>query len=245
MSIFDKMAANKTLKKNLAKAKAVVPNQQKSNEDFPGADGEYHFRWMKLREWEAKKTGDLYSCFDMVCIDEGEVSKFPMGILIGFVESAAMTVEDKQEQFFETLQLLGVETADLELSDMQKAADVVMAEEHVYLCSVTTSKNKKYKNLRIKEILSDKSEWQKENEAAGDVDPAGDDDSGEDAAVVNPNVADNPSDWEGYTCNYGEYKGLFMGDCNDDAQTVTLTDDDDEVVELDVPWGSVTPIDEE
>ena len=238
------MQANKTLKKNMESAKKVVPNQQKENKDFPGEDGDYHFQWVKLREWEAKKDGALYCCFDLKCLDEGEVENYPMTILIGFTETAQMTIEDKQDQFFETLQLLGVETADLDPNDMEDAVQGVINAKYTYVCSVVTSKDKKYKNIRIKEILAE--EWQGELEEAEEEEGTEDvevEESGDTDSDANPYIDSLPSEWDGYQCNYGSIPGLWISNPDDDALTVDLSNDDDELVGEGVSWSEITPID--
>lgn len=243
MSLFEKMKTDATMKRHLKRAKAVVPNQQSRNEDFPGEDGDYNFDWVKYREWE--KDGTSYVVFEFMCTDEGEQQGFTMSIMVAFLNSAAMTVEDKMDQFFEILKTLGVDVEGTPENKLEQEVLNCASERRAIIGSVTTSKDKKYKNLRIKEYLGagepeapesseDESpdEWQKEKDAVEESEISSEE--------TNPNVDEAPSEWEGY---YGTYEGVkyWIASPDDDAKTVSLQDDDDEVIYEDVDWSLVIP----
>ena len=227
MSIFTAMAKDTRLKKNLKKSQTSVPQQQTKNSDFPGEDGDYPFIWTGFRDGD--KDGVNYTVFEFSCQEEDpeEAYSFQMTIFIMFSDSKHMTVEDKQDQFFETLQLLGIETAGADIKDVEKAVAEMLTERPAYLCSVTTSGE--YKNLNILEAI----------ELEDDGEDGGEGESSEEVEAVNPNIDEDPADWVGYTCIY-ENMQYWIGSVPSEGH-VSLTDSEDVVVYEEVPWALVVP----
>lgn len=245
MSVFAKMKTDPRMKKSVKRAVVSTPDSQSRNEDFPGPDGDYRFIWSKMREWET--AGTSYAVFEFTCTEEGEGDEscegYVMSILIAFEDSAKMTLDDKLNQFMETLQLLGVDTPQLQEVDViEKEAAKAVLERRDVLCSVVTSRDKKYKNVRIKELLEP-------SESEGEVventeEEEGSEVSSEEVTADNPHVDDTPSEWEGYqaTVSDPEDDNLYwIANADDEGKTVDLTNDDEEVIYSYAPWDMVIP----
>jgi hypothetical protein len=154
MSVFEKMAKNSRLKKHAKRAGATVPNQRINNNSFPGDDGEYFMEFIKLNDFETKE-GVACTEFQfrvLSCEGQEEAAGSLLNIFLMFRDDDYNTEEEVLEQFFQTCQLVGVDT---------KSGDIVavsneVKEEAVGRCirgAVVTGKSaKKNKSLYLRGV---------------------------------------------------------------------------------------------
>jgi len=154
MSVFETMAKNARLKKHAKRAGATTPNQRIQNNDFKGEDGEYFMEFVKLNDFETKEK---VACTEfqfrlLSCEGQEDLGGSMLNIFLMFKDDDYNTEEEVLEQFFQTCQLVGVET---------KSGDIVavsneVKEEAVGRCvkgAVVTGKSaKKNKSLYLRGV---------------------------------------------------------------------------------------------
>lgn len=102
-SIFAAMKKQGALAKNMAKAKKVVAVRE-----FDGPDGDYLANLNRVSHYT--KDGALGIVLEFRATEEGETQGQKMVVFFSFKNTDRETVQEVQNRFFETLQLMGIET---------------------------------------------------------------------------------------------------------------------------------------
>ena len=112
-SIFSAMKKNSALAKNMAKAKKVVAVRE-----FDGPDGDYLANLSRVSHYT--KDGTLGIVLEFRATEEGDFQGQKLVVFFSFKNSDRETVTEVQNRFFETLQLMGIET-DIDDDQLDKA----------------------------------------------------------------------------------------------------------------------------
>ena len=131
-SVFAAMRANGALAKNIAKAKKV-----QAVREFDGPDGDYQAVLNRVNHYT--KDGSLGIIFEFRCIDKGDAHDQKMVIFYIFKDNGYRTVQEIQAEFFEALQLMGLET-DIDDAELEKGLNGLIASKAEITLRVKTSK---------------------------------------------------------------------------------------------------------
>ncbi len=112
-SIFAAMKKNSALAKNMAKAKKVTAVRE-----FDGPDGDYLANLNRVSHYT--KDGTLGIVLEFRATEEGDFQGQKLVVFFSFKNSDRETVTEVQNRFFETLQLMGIET-DIDDDQLDKA----------------------------------------------------------------------------------------------------------------------------
>lgn len=246
-SIFTAMKKNATLAKHMAKAKQV-----QAVREFDGPDGDYPSVLSRTSHYE--RDGSLGIVFEFRCTD-GEFAEQKMVIFTSFKANEYRTVHEIQDEFFEMLQLMGVETDcdDAQLDTQLKK--LIDSKSEITLRVKTSKKGAKFINVvglataakevaeteyveevpAEEEIVEETTEEETADEWA--------DETAEEEAVegeveeVVEEEASPPSAWVGYVM---VYKGKEVEVVNADDTTMKVIIKDG-VKKLIVPFSALTP----
>ena len=270
MSIFEKMKKDTRLRSNLKAAKEVSPDDgQISNKDFPGPDGEYIFLWSGYNDFEGK-DGTQYVEFIFTATHDNDqpVVNKKCNIFLAFKDSGKVTMEDVQENFFKTLQQLGIATPNLSPEEIQAAIKDFCGKIKIKAAVVTSKSNSDYRNLYLRTLIEGEVETEetpakpvkkaaktaaptkktptKSSPPAKQAEPEPEDEweEVEEEAEEETEEEDwKPSTSIGYECVYqDETLTVVKGD--DDANTIDL-EDADGAGYVDVPFDDVEWVEEE
>lgn len=244
-SIFAAMKKNATLAKHMAKAKQV-----QAVREFDGPDGDYPSVLSRTSHYE--KDGSLGIVFEFRCT-EGEYAEQKMVIFTIFKKTEYRTVEEIQNEFFEMLQLMGVDTNcdDAQLDAQLKT--LIDNKSEITLRVKTSKKGSKFINVvglataakevaetkYVEETVEEVPEEATEKEAVDEwVDETAEEEAVEEVVeeVVEDEVSP-PSAWVGYAM---VYKGKEVEVLNADDETMKVTIKDG-VKKLIVPFSALTP----
>lgn len=112
-SIFAAMKKNSALAKNMAKAKKVTAVRE-----FDGPDGDYLANLNRVSHYT--KDGALGIVLEFRATEEGDFQGQKLVVFFSFKQTERETVTEVQNRFFETLQLMGIET-DIDDDQLDKA----------------------------------------------------------------------------------------------------------------------------
>ena len=152
MSIWDKQKTDPRLRSGFKAAAESTPNERINNSSFPGEDGEYLFKWTELNDFEGK-DGTTYTefVFQATADNDPEVTGKKCNIFMAWKDSEGMTMEDVQEQFYQNLQLLGIETAGVSAATIESEVKEILAKGITVKAAVVTSKkNSAFRNLFLR-----------------------------------------------------------------------------------------------
>ena len=154
-SIFGEMKKVARLNKNIAKAKKVIAVR-----DFEGPDGDYICKLSRTST--VTKDGVMSVIFEFRVNDGSEMTGQKITIWFSFRDEEVglkRTLEEVQEEFFMTLQLLGIDTEeaseaemDAYLSDLIKSETPVTISVYTSVSKSGKSKGKSYRNFKIKGV---------------------------------------------------------------------------------------------
>jgi hypothetical protein len=131
-SIFAAMKKQGALAKNMAKAKKVVAVRE-----FDGPDGDYLAVLNRVSHYT--KDGTLGIVLEFRAIEDGDTQGQKMVIFYSFKNSDYKTVQEVQNEFFETLQLMGIET-DIDDEQLDAALKALIANKSEITLRVNTGK---------------------------------------------------------------------------------------------------------
>ena len=132
-SVFAAMKKQSALAKNMAKAKKVVAVRE-----FDGPDGDYNSNLTRLSHYT--KDGSLGAVLEFRCIDDGDYTGQKMVIFFSFKTTDRETVQEVQNRFFETIQLVGVSTDVEDDADLDKAINKIITDKDVITLRVKSGK---------------------------------------------------------------------------------------------------------
>jgi hypothetical protein len=201
------MKKNGALAKHMAKAKKVVAVRE-----FDGPDGDYLANLSRVSHYT--KDGSLGIVLEFRATEEGDTQGQKMVLFFSFKTTDREKVQEVQDRFFETLQLLGIDT-DCDDAQLEAALNGIITNKPEITVRVKTGKNGgKFINVvglasAAKEI--DKVEYMEEGITA--VDESGDgteevdewDEVPEDLTPEDSVEVDDPSipsTWVGYAMVY-------------------------------------------
>ena len=221
--IFALMKANKRMAKNVAVAKKVV-----AKKDYSGPEGEVvcHFAGQMAAVFDGVETGILRFTVDGGTPGQEDYNGERIGLFFRFQddEQYGRTVESVQAEFFEAVQLLGVDTISLSEAEIKKAMEALVKNRTPIKIRVTKKKgkgansSKTYTNFRIvgvaqaerdepdysdagDDVIED--EYADDNIPADDVEPDFSDDAEPETDDAEPAADDyNPSDWIDFEVSY-------------------------------------------
>jgi len=151
MSLFDSMAKDQRLKNHFKKATESTPDQRIDNNSFSGADGEYHFTFIKFNDFQTKEKVDCCEFQFRVIHCEGQEEQAGelANIFLMFRDDEYNTKEEVQDRFMQTCQLVGVETAGKNPKQIEKGIASVIGSS--VLGAIVTGKSaKKNKSLYLR-----------------------------------------------------------------------------------------------
>lgn len=131
-SVFAAMKKNAALAKNMAKAKKV-----QAVREFDGPDGDYLTELSRVNHYT--KDGALGIIFEFRATEEGDTQGQKMLVFFIFKQTEYRTVQEVQNEFFETLQLMGIDT-DCDDDQLTTALNAVIASKTTITLRVKTSK---------------------------------------------------------------------------------------------------------
>jgi len=243
-SVFAAMKKQSALAKNMAKAKKVVAVRE-----FDGPDGDYTSNLSRLSHYT--KDGSLGAVLEFRCIDDGEYCGQKMVIFYSFKTTDRETVQEVQNRFFETIQLLGVSTDVEDDSELDKAIGSIISSKDAITLRVKSGKKpgSKFINVvgvsnaaeeieatdyveegteEVEEVATEApeevDEW--EDETAEEVE--------EEEEVEDTNV---PSAWVGYAMLY-KGKEVEVLSANDPEMKCTVKDGTKKII---VPFSALSP----
>jgi hypothetical protein len=201
-SIFAAMKKQGALAKNMAKAKKVVAVRE-----FDGPDGDYLATLNRVSHYT--KDGALGIVLEFRATEEGDTQGQKMVVFFSFKNTERETVQEVQNRFFETLQLMGLET-DCDDEQLDTALKGIIASKAEISMRVKTGKQGgKFVSVvglasAAKEVAD--TEYQEETVEAGDgVEEVPDEWTEEVPAeeLVEEETDDTkPSSWVGYAMIY-------------------------------------------
>jgi hypothetical protein len=230
-SVFAAMKKQSALAKNMAKAKKVVAVRE-----FDGPDGDYNSNLTRLSHYT--KDGSLGAVLEFRCVDEGDYEGQKMVIFYSFKTTDRETVQEVQNRFFETIQLIGVYTDVEDDAELDKAINAIISSKAVITLRVKSGKKpgSKFTNVvglavaakeieeteYVEETTEEEAEVVTEEEAVDEWE----EETTEEEAVeeVEEEVEEEtnlPSAWIGYAMLY---KGseVEVLDANDDEMKCTV-----------------------
>lgn len=144
-SIFAAMKKQGALAKNMAKAKKVVAVRE-----FDGPDGDYLCNLNRVSHYT--KVGTLGIVLEYRVIEEGEAQGQKMVIFYSFKSNEYKTIQEIQNEFYETLQLMGLET---DIDDEQLDADLkkLISDRTVITVRMKTSTGGKSKGKKFASVV--------------------------------------------------------------------------------------------
>lgn len=225
-SIFAAMKKNATLAKHMAKAKQV-----QAVREFDGPDGDYPSVLSRTSHYE--KDGSLGIVFEFRCTD-GEYAEQKMVIFTIFKANEYRTVQEIQDEFFEMLQLMGVET---DCDDAQLDAQLkklIDNKSEITLRVKTSKKGAKFINVvgiasaakevaeteYVEEAPAEEEEASTEEEAVDEWEEETAEEEAVEEEVVEEEVSP-PSAWVGYAMVY-KGKEVEVLKANDKTMTVMI-----------------------
>ena len=132
-SVFAAMKKQGALAKHMAKAKKVVAVRE-----FDGPDGDYLANLSRVSHYT--KDGSLGIVLEYRATGEGDTQGQKMVVFFSFKQTDRETVQEVQDRFFETLQLMGIDT-DIEDDQLNKELNALIANKAEITLRVKTSKN--------------------------------------------------------------------------------------------------------
>lgn len=236
-SVFAAMKKNAALAKNMAKAKKV-----QAVREFDGPDGDYLANLSRVSHYT--KDGSLGIIFEFRAIEDGDTQGQKMVIFFIFKQTDYRTVQEVQNEFFETLQLMGIDT-DCDDDQLTVALNGVIASKSVITLRVKTSK-KGSKYINVVGLASaaqevETTEYVEETvEAEEEVEETVEDEVDEweeeaEEEVVEEEEVNSPSAWVGFAMLY---KGKEVEVVNADDATMKVTIKDG-VKKLIVPFSAL------
>jgi len=235
-SVFAAMKKQGALAKNMAKAKKVVAVRE-----FDGPDGDYLANLNRVSHYT--KDGSLGIVLEYRAIEDGDTQGQKMVVFFSFKTSERETIQEVQNRFFETLQLMGIDT-DIDDEELEKALNNLVAKKtEITLRVKTSNKGGKFINVvglasAAKEVAD--TEYVEETpEAVEDVTTV-DEQLGEDTEAVDEwedevpeekatevpeeeTDSNVPSAWVGYMMVY-KGKEVEVMEANDEAMKCTIKD---------------------
>lgn len=140
ISVFEAMKKEGKLAKNMAKAKKVVAVRE-----FDGPDGDYIANLSRVSHY--KKDGALGIIFEFRATEDGEYQGQKMVIFTIFKANEYRTIEEIQNEFFEMLQLMGIDT-DSDDDQLQAAlTNIINSKAEITLRVKTSKKGSKFINV--------------------------------------------------------------------------------------------------
>jgi len=247
-SIFAAMRKNGRLAKHSAKAKKVVAIRE-----FDGPDGDYSTVLTRTNHYT--KDGSLGIIFEFRVTDPGEVESQKLLLYFSFKDGDYETIEEVQNRFYETLQLIGIPTdcEDAELEKMLLA--IISTKQNIVLRVKTNKRGGKFCTVIgaaegaavvaateyveegtveevVEEVVEETDEWEEEVPEEEVVEE-------EEEAVEEEVDWTLPSSWVGYAMVY-KSKEVEVISVNDDTLKCTIKDvaTNKKVI---VPFTSLTP----
>lgn len=241
ISVFAAMQKEGALAKNMAKAKKVVAVRE-----FDGPDGDYLANLSRVSHY--KKDGALGIVFEFRAIEEGDTQGQKMIIFTIFKANEYRTIQEIQNEFFEMLQLMGIDTDSTD-EQLQAALDKIVAEKSEITLRVKTSKKgskfinvvglasaaKEVADTEYVEETTEETVEEPVDEATEEVDEWEDETTEE---VVEEEADPSlPSSWKGYAMMY---KGTEVEvlDANDETMKCVIKHG---AKKLNVPFSVLTP----
>lgn len=243
ISVFAAMQKEGALAKNMAKAKKVVAVRE-----FDGPDGDYLAVLSRVSHY--KKDGALGIIFEFRATQEGDTQGQKMVIFTIFKANEYRTIQEIQNEFFEMLQLMGIDT-DSSDEQLQAALDKIVADKSEITLRVKTSKKgskfinvvglasaaKEVEATEYVEETTEETVDEPEAESTEEVDEW--DEVPEDEEAVTEEEADPslPSSWKGFAMIY---KGVEVEvlDANDDTMKCTIKHGTKKLI---VPFSALSP----
>lgn len=243
-SVFAAMKKNAALAKNMAKAKKV-----QAVREFDGPDGDYLANLSRVNHYT--KDGSLGIIFEFRAIEEGDTQGQKMVIFFIFKGNEYRTVQEIQAEFFEALQLMGLET-DIDDAELEKGLNSLIESKAVITLRVKTSK-KGSKFINIVGLASAAQEVEAteyveesteevdavEEEATEETEEVDEWEEEEEEAVEEEEAADEslPSSWVGFAM---VYKGTEVEVLKADDASMKCTIQHG-AKKLIVPFSALTP----
>lgn len=244
-SVFAAMKKQSALAKNMAKAKKVVAVRE-----FDGPDGDYTSNLSRLSHYT--KDGSLGAVLEFRCIDEGEYSGQKMVIFYSFKTTDRETVQEVQNRFFETIQLLGVSTDVEDDSELDKAISSIISSKDAITLRVKSGKKPGSKFINVVGVANaaeeiEETEYVEEGteeveEVATEVEEVDEwveETTEEDTTEEEEEVEDTnlPSAWVGYAMIY-KGKEVEVLSANDPEMKCTVKDGAKKII---VPFSALSP----
>ena len=201
-SVFAAMKKQSALAKNMAKAKKVVAVRE-----FDGPDGDYNSNLSRLSHYT--KDGSLGAVLEFRCVDEGDYEGQKMVIFYSFKTTDRETVQEVQNRFFETIQLIGVSTDVEDDAELDKAINAIISSKVVITLRVKSGKKPGSKFINVvgvadaaKEI--EETEYVEESTEEEVEVPTGEEavDEWEEETTEEVEESNLPSAWVGYAMLY-------------------------------------------
>jgi len=183
------MKDNPRLKRNINTAKATTGGGRTDNSEFPGDDGEYYFHFMGCRDFGTDPANTVLDFRACSTEEQADVAGVPMMVWISWEDSGSFTVEDKQEQLFEFLQAMGVDTPTLSEAQITAEIDAATKERRIVLCNVKSKGE--YKNIFPKCIPDEQVVLLEDAEGGDSVSTGGGEDAGTSDLQVDDRVKVN------------------------------------------------------
>ncbi len=247
-SVFAAMKKNAALAKNMVKAKKV-----QAVREFDGPDGDYLTELSRVNHYT--KDGALGIIFEFRAIEEGDTQGQKMLVFFVFKQTDYRTVQEVQNEFFETLQLMGIDT-DCDDDQLTAALNAVIASKASIALRVKTSKKgSKYisvvgvasaaKEVADTEYVEEVVEGETEDVGAVEEEVDEWEEETTEEAEVEEEVVEEvveeesspPSAWVGYAMLY---RGTEVEVMNADDTTMKVTIKDG-VKKLIVPFSALSP----
>ena len=203
-SVFAAMKKQGALAKNMAKAKKVVAVRE-----FDGPDGDYISNLNRVSHYT--KDGSLGIVLEFRATEDGETQGQKLVVFFSFKTTDYETVQEVQNRFFETLQLMGLET-DIDDKELEVALDTLITSKTEITLRVKTSK-RGGKFINVVGLASaanevENTEYVEEKEEVVDDWPEEDEEITEDEEVTEDEQDHTdislPSFWVGYAMLYKE-----------------------------------------
>lgn len=226
VSVFAAMKKNAALAKHMAKAKKVTATRE-----FDGPDGDYLANLSRVSHYT--KDGSLGIVLEYRATGEGDTQGQKMVVFFSFKQTDRETVQEVQNRFFETLQLMGIDT-DIEDDQLNKELNALISNQAEITLRVKTSKRggkfisivglaSAAKEVEATEYVEENDESHKaameeaEAETADEVDEWVDETAEEEVVEEEEIVEDLdpslPSSWAGYAMVYkGTEVEVLSGD---------------------------------
>ena len=243
VSLADVIKRNQRLKSHAKAATNAV-----SNRDYTGPPGDVVCKFDQLRMIE--KDGNTYAILnfrvDGGIADQAEHNGAQCSMLHSLSDSERATAEQGLDRLMMDIQRLGIETANRDISDIEKELAAKKG-KHFTLSAVLGKSGNGRLYYNIRGVYTAQSEWKEEEAENEDFDdddngvlavPAKDSDDSEDLDEVEdldtpeaePEPDYAPSDWIGYECFWTHPKTkkedvYKVVDANDAEQTVVLEKD--------------------